>query len=359
MRRLVIAILVVTLSLAAGLAAAEEPSPEAILADLPFLAVDEPNRVYVDLAPEGSSRPFPMLLDTGATYSVLTPRAAQALGVRVRRIKPDPYRRKTVLGRDLLFYVDTRRSDTASRTGREYGLLGGNFLAEYVLELDFEAQRVRFIDPDRFEVPEVVDHPTETVLPLNVVSNRPGVTIEINGKPMKLLLDTGAPLSILLSGKLASSSGVVSRRVPGLGLAGVMGDAESELGEAERVALGPFSFERVPVAVAPKGWFNQGLPGDAVIGYDVLAQFLVRIDYARERLWLRRRPDARVTLLGIDYTYPETGALFLPHRKGYQVILVREGSAAQARGLEPGQILSEPALPPAADAAPDGAGDQQ
>ena len=83
------------------------------------------------------------------------------------------------------------------------------------------------------------------------------------------------------------------------------------------------------------------------------------VDYARERLWLRRRPDARVTLLGIDYTYPETGALFLPHRKGYQVILVREGSAAQARGLEPGQILSEAALPPTKDATPDRAGGQQ
>jgi predicted aspartyl protease len=359
MCRPVIAILLVLLSLAAGLAAAEEPPSEAILADLPFLEVDEPNRVYVDLAPEGSSRRFPMMLDTGATYSVLTPRAARALGVRVRRLKRDPYRRKTVLGRDLLFYVDTRSSDTASKTGWEYGLLGGNFLAEYVLELDFEAQRVRFIDAGRFEVPESVEHPAETVLPLDVVGNRPGVTIEINGGPMKFLLDTGAPWGILLSGKFARSSGVVSRKVPGFGIAGVMGDTESELGEAERIALGPFAFERVPVVVAPKGWFNQGFPDDSVIGYDVLAQFLLRIDYARERLWLRRRADARVTLFGIDYTYPETGALFLPHREGYRAILVREGSTAQARGLEPGQILSEPALPPAQDATPDGAAGQQ
>ncbi len=359
MCRPVIAVLLVSLSLAAGLAAADEPPPKAILADLPFLAVDEVNRVYVDLAPEGSSRRFPMMLDTGASHSVLTPRAAQALGVRIRRLKRDPYRRKTILGRDLLFYIDTRTSDTASKTGWEYGLLGGNFLAEYVLELDFEARRVRFIDANRFKVPKAVDHPAEMVLPLDVVSNRPGVTIEINGKPMKFLLDTGAPWSLLLSGKFAGLSGVVSKKVPGFGLVGVMGDTETELGEAERIALGPFAFERVPVAVAPKGWFNQGFPDDSVIGYDLLAQFLVRIDYARERLWLRRRPDARVTLFGIDYTYPESGALFLPHRGGYQVLLVREGSAAEARGLEPGQILSEAALPPAKDATPAGAGGQQ
>jgi hypothetical protein len=43
------------------------------------------------------------------------------------------------------------------------------------------------------------------------------------------------------------------------------------------------------------------------------------------------------------------------HREGFQAILVREGSTSQARGLEPGQILAEPALPPAQDATPDGA----
>jgi hypothetical protein len=90
MCRPVIAILLVIQSLAAGLATAEEPPPEAILADLPFLEVDEPNRVYVDLAPEGSSRRFPMLLDTGATYSVLTPRAARALGLEPGQILPEP-----------------------------------------------------------------------------------------------------------------------------------------------------------------------------------------------------------------------------------------------------------------------------
>ena len=45
MCRPVIAVWLVILSLAACLAAAEEPPAEAILADLPFLAVEEPNRV--------------------------------------------------------------------------------------------------------------------------------------------------------------------------------------------------------------------------------------------------------------------------------------------------------------------------
>ncbi|MCH6568251.1 MAG: nucleotide exchange factor GrpE, partial [Nitrospinae bacterium] len=92
-----------------------------------------------DLAPQGRGKRFPLIVDTGATWSVITPLMARELGVRVRRVKQDPYRRATVLGRDLQFYVDTQSSDTGSKTGWEYGLLGGQFLAAYVVEFDFDA----------------------------------------------------------------------------------------------------------------------------------------------------------------------------------------------------------------------------
>ena len=76
----------------------------------------------------------------------------------------------------------------------------------------------------------------------------------------------------------------------------------SELPERDRLAVGPFHFEGVPTVVLPNGWFNQGLPDDAVIGYDILSQFLVRIDYPRRRLWLKRRPDWRITFGGEPWT---------------------------------------------------------
>jgi predicted aspartyl protease len=325
---------------------ADEPPPEAILADLPFLDSDEANRIYVDLAPEGKKRRLPILLDTGAVFSVFTPRAARAAGVQVRRAKAGPYRRATVLGRDLLFHVDVGTSDTASRTGWEYGLLGGNFLADYVLGLDFHARRVRFLDPKRYEVPKAVDAPGEAVIPLEMVSSRPGLTIELNGKPTTVLLDTGAPDALVLSGELARAAGIESAPLPGFGMAGVMGDVESEFAEVERMQIGPFGFERVPAGVAPRGWHNLGFPGDSVLGYDILAQFHVRIDYRRRRLWLRRNPEARMTLFGVDYDlYRKSGALLVPAKEGFHIYAVRPGSRAEARGVRPWDFIatSEPA----------------
>jgi len=321
--------------------AATDPPPEAVVAELPFLG-DEPNRVYIDLAPKGSSRPFRLMLDTGATETVMTPRVARALGVKVRRLKRDPYRRKTLLGRDLLFYIDTRRSDTASRTGWEYGLLGGGFMKDYVVEIDFPARRVRFLDRKRFEIPESVDGPGEAVLPLTIVSNRPGLEVEINGKRRTLLLDTGAPLPLLLSGEIADGSSVASRPIPGFQAAGTMGKAETELGVVKHLRIGPFDFEQVPAVVAPKGWYNIGFPGDSVLGYDVLAQFVVRIDYPRGRLWLRQVAESRVTWLGQPWSEVERVGAHLSateSKDAYRVELLLPGGIADRRGLRTGDVL--------------------
>lgn len=290
-----------TLLLASTLAAAEpppasdlDPPADAVLANVPFEEAP-PHRIRIDLAPPENARRLPLELDTGATASAMSPRLARSLGVKVSRTKSTPYRRATRLGRDVLFYVVTRRSDTAATGGGfEFGLLGGDFLSDYVVELDFEGRRVRFIDPDRFEVPAAPDAEGEAVLPLEIVSNRLAVVASVNGTPLPLLVDTGAPFGLMLSGELAAASGVDSAPVPGVQLRTTLGPFATEVGEVARIELGPFGFTGVAAVVAPNGLYNLGFPGDSILGIDLLSQFLVRIDYPRRRLWLRRNPRAQL-----------------------------------------------------------------
>jgi hypothetical protein len=154
-----------------------EPAADAILAELPFEAWHETNRVVLNLAPVGQ-KPFRLMLDTGANTSVITPRMARSMGVSVRRLKNSPYRRATRLGRDLQFLVNTRRSDTASNVGFEYGLLGCDFLDDYVVEIDFPQRRVRFLDPKRYVLPEQVSAPDKHILRLRRIDTRIGAEIE-------------------------------------------------------------------------------------------------------------------------------------------------------------------------------------
>jgi hypothetical protein len=328
---------------------APEPPPEAVLAVLPFEPGDEPNRVLVDLAPEGS-RPFVMMLDTGASDSVVTPRMARQLGVSVRRAKSSPYRRATRLGRDLQFWVDDRSSDTGSKTGWEYGLLGGEFLDDYVVEIDFPGRRVRFLDPDRYEVPEQVEAPGETVLAFERVATRIAVPVEIGGRRIEVMLDTGAPHALILSGRAAREVGIDVDALPEFGRGGtVLGPMEQRFHEAPEFRFAGFSHAPLPVIVAPKGWYNQGVGNDSAVGYDVLRQFVMRIDYPRERIWLARSGDPRVTFLGADYAASkQVGAFLVPLGGRFHVYRVVPGGPAAAYGLEEGDAI----VPAAGDPAP-------
>jgi predicted aspartyl protease len=321
-------------------AGAPEPPPEAVIATLPFAPSQETNRVMVDLAPEGG-RPFVMMLDTGASDSVITPGMARKLGVRVRRTKDTPYRRATRLGRDLQFWIDTRSSDTASRTGWEYGLLGATFLDDYVLEIDFPGRTVRFLDPKRYEVPEQVDAAEERVVELKLSSSRPLVPIQVNGKPLEVLLDTGDPGTGTLSGKATREVGIDAKALPYFGQSGsVLGPIQTHLLEASSFGLAGFSLGEVALLVAPKGWYNQGGPNDSTVGYDLLAPFVIRIDYARKRLWLKRVESGPIRFQGADYTLAkQTGAFMSPVPGAYAVWAVTAGSPAAKLGVRVGDLI--------------------
>jgi predicted aspartyl protease len=320
--------------------AADDVPPEAVVDRVAFLEADEPNRVYLDFAPEGSL-PLRLELDTGATHAVMTPLAARAAGVSVRALKDSPYRRKTRLGRDLQFYIDTISSDTGSKTGWEYGLVGGDFLKDYVVELDFGARAARFLDPRRFSLLEAEPKVGEAILVLRD-STRPILSIDIGGHDVPVMADTGMPWPLQLSGKAAKAIGIDVDSLPVWGqVASTRGPAEMRLYEAPDVAIGGFHFANVPVLVAPKGLYNlAGETSDSIVGYDLLAQFLVRIDYQGRRMWLRRTGE-RVPFYGVDYRLQRsTGAFVMPLASGTQVMVVMPDSPAAKRGLRADDFLT-------------------
>jgi len=343
--------LLVACSLAPGapLAAGDDTDPprEALRAELPFLNGEGSNRVVVDLAPENHSKRLRVWLDTGAGHSTFSPGAAREAGVSVRRVKRRPYRRSTLLDRDLEFYVDTRSSDQGARMGWEYGLLGGNFLQHYVVEIDFPGRTVRFYDPDRFEVPESSSVPGEAIVPVEIVARRPMLELTLNGQTLPVLIDTGSAFGLVLAGEVAQRADVRIDRNAKLRAQMILGPVRTLLGSVDRLEIGPFALQDVPAAVAPEGLYNWAGRTNSVVGYDVLAEFVVRLDYRRGRMWLRRAPDARRTFLGNDWAlYRRHGVLLAPvanQPDAFQVTSVSPESPAAGRGLAVGDVLRDAA----------------
>ena len=175
---------------------------------------------------------------------------------------------------------------------------------------------------------------------MKVVANRPGVEVTVDGGKFLVLLGTGAPWTAVFSGPLAKRAGLATEKIAGLEARSMIGPLEVELADAKRLTIGPFEFGDVPLLVAPKGWYNLVGPGDSLIGYDLLSQFVVRIDYAHERLWLKRDPAARLGFLGGDIgVFRESGLLLIPKSGYFFAYLVRPDSAAARRGLRTGDVI--------------------
>lgn len=332
--------LVLAMSLVVGGTAAASGVPEdAVVATVPFSAIDEPNRIYVDLSEEGTE-PLHWMLDTGAAGSVMTPGAARRLGVSVRAIKETPYRRATRMGRDVQFWVDTVSSDMGSKTGSEYALLGGDFLREYVVELDFTERRVRFLDPKRYTLREVAPASEQEVLTLRD-SPRPIAEIAVNGRPLSVMFDTGALWPLIVSGKAAEKLGIdVASLAPFREAGTTAGPMSLRLLPAAEVSIGALRFANVPVLVAPKGWYGIiGEANDSAVGYDLLSRFLVRIDYRGRRMLLRRESE-QIVFHGVDYgLVRETGAFLAPYEGSIFVSHVVPDSPAARLGLRAGDIV--------------------
>ncbi|MGH7286620.1 MAG: aspartyl protease family protein, partial [Myxococcota bacterium] len=235
----------------------------------------------------------------------------------------------------------------------EYGLLGAEFLNDYVVEFDFPGRQVRFLDPEKYEVPEQVDAPGERVLAVQMTSSRPLVPIQVNGNETMVLLDTGTPATGVLSGKAARQLGIDVAALSSFGGVGtVIGEMRTQLYEEPSFALAGFPLGLVPLLVAPKGWYNVAGPNDSTVGYDVLEPFLIRIDYPRKRLWLKRVSQAAIRFGGADYALAkQTGAYMSLAGEGWAVWAVIPATPAAKIGLRIGDVIVSPAgvRPPTPD----------
>ena len=248
--------------------------------------------IRLDLSPRPKRRPFPMLLDTGAQQTMMTPKWARALRVNVRRIKDDYYRKKTSLGRDVLFRVDTGWSETMQRRGVEIGLLGGDFLRDYVVEVDYRAGRVRFLDPAIHAVSEETAEPDEIVLPMGMTDGRPTVRIGLGSGELSFLMDTGAPGSLLVSEEKARALGIaISEEATQVLGRNMYGESMHASFYVPAVRLGEHIERHVTLGVALREGAvyrvtNVAGRDEALLGNRFLSRFRVRFDYPHQRVAL-------------------------------------------------------------------------
>ena len=160
-------------------------------------------------------------------------------------------------------------------------------------------------------------------------SDGSGLDVQINGKPARLLLDTGAS-GILLSLKMAASAGLKPVADVRMGGIGDLPDATARASWADSVRIGDAEFQNCPLYIVDR----MPVRADGIIGADVFANFLIEIDFTTSTLQLRQlppRPDDVAREPGSNTTGPGP----YPDSKAFDAT-VRPSGQYEDRDIAPG-----------------------
>lgn len=174
-------------------------------------------------------------------------------------------------------------------------LLGHPVFENAAVQIDYPNERIRFLDPDAIEFESNVA----------VRRGRHGelmVGTDLQGERAWLMLDTGNAGPTLLKRRIVKRHGLEEKaieavRIPGWG---VISSGDTQLLQLDSATIGPFRFESFLASWIPES--NRGLDHrrrvvgsrirrersrhDGLLGYEILRNFLVTIDFSNSRVHL-------------------------------------------------------------------------
>lgn len=151
------------------------------------------------------------------------------------------------------------------------------------------------------------DKPTS--LPLRITPmGTPAIQVRINGKDYEFWLDTGSSMTVL-SSAVASEAGIPFVSADTLRIRTFEGTAPVKAAIVRRLEIGAIAFTNTPAIVMDAALMrlkstSEGIPGrgvrvDGIIGWDIIRQFDVVMDYRTSTITLKK-PD-NLGIIGTEF----------------------------------------------------------
>jgi hypothetical protein len=239
-----------------------------------------------------SPRKLRFELDTGAAKTYLDAKVAAELGLEptgstvVHGSGREPFRVDQVahvaLHVGALVSPDhtINLTDLSGLADHLDGFLGADFIARYVITIDYDRNRLSIAAPDGFAY-----QGSGAVLPIELRNGQAWVegSVHVPGgaaETSRFLVDTGSGDAVDAPA-IRRSTGAVRHITTGVGLG--EGTAEGVIGHADYFQLGPFRLDGALTACcAPNPDLSH------MIGGEVLSRFTIVLDYPRGRIILER-----------------------------------------------------------------------
>jgi hypothetical protein len=310
------------------------------------------NHIFLQVA-VADSGPLTFLLDTGSSASVVSRARAEPLHLPLAQDIPargvgEGRATVTWTGR-ALFAVGASRFQAQrvvafdvggieAATGRHIdGVLGVDFFRQFVVEIDPVSKMLRLHAPGRF----VPDRRAERIS-LRVSNGLAFLPAEIRLSDRKtvsgeFLVDTGQARPVSLNKPFVDANKLLDavRTAPTF-TAGMGGEYRSVFGRLAGFKVGPFAL------TLPPADFSQASGGGTIspryagrLGMGILMRFRLALDYANARLHLEP-----LSTLAAPFDEDASGAILSSDRlRALKVLRVIDGTAADAAGLAPGDLI--------------------
>ncbi len=314
---------------------------------VPFQLIDD--RAIVDVRVNGRE-PLPFFLDTGTSSSLLDRSVAERLGLKPLcefsgDIVGDGAKTKIDLVRDVSLQVGTLGSrprnimviDIDAIAHRAaglniFGILGGSFIRDFVVDLDYQAKEATFIKPDSHSWEGQGDR-----IRIAILSGVPFAEVESTppgGIQMVMMLDSGADIGLVFNHPFVEKQRLLEKVSPSISTVtfGVGGQTRVRVGRLSEAFLGPIRIERPLSGLALQDQGALGETGFAgILGAQILSRLKVRFDYGAG--WMSLEPDSR---FAAPFEYDKSGLVLIdkpPEYKRFEVVFVVGGSPAAEAGL--------------------------
>ena len=300
-----------------------------------------------------NSQPLKFFFDTGAGISVVSPKQAARLHLRTADSLKVTGTGGTVNGTVAMGVslrlpgVTVRNQNVAVFSLDDFpcearditGIIGYDFIKEFVVEIDYEASVIRLFEPRGYEYTGRGD-----LFPLTIARTprvRAGVKVPGRASVEGLFeIDTGHEGTLVINSPFVNRHKLLDAlndQIPanGRGVGGVSTRAGARL---ESLQLGPYTIGSPVVALSLE---TEGAlaatDNDGPIGNEILQRFKMTLDYSRRRMWLE--PNAHLTdpfqsdMSGIEFDSAGDNCRI------FKVTDIAAKSPAAEAGIQPGDEI--------------------
>ncbi|MEN7550223.1 aspartyl protease family protein [Rapidithrix thailandica] len=315
-----------------------------LLIEFPFKMVD--GHIMFEIQLNDSPEKLIMLFDTGADGMALSQEAADRVGVEISGNKE-----ASVVGGTsevALSKGNTLRIDTLSLPNQNLvvfpqvrggydGLFGGNFLRNFVTQVDFDQQMIRLYNFGSYRY-----EGDGSALPVDYSTGNPEVLTHLvfkNGReiPAKLTFDTGAGYNAILFGPFVEENALLqgfevdySSTNYSFGLA-----TKISMGDLARFQLGSYGFDYLSTALQSNGeGGKRWTESDGSMGIEVIRKFNFTFNLAEQVVFME--PN---TAFDQPFDVTLKGAIMGVEGEELKIKGLVQGSKAATAGLRRGDVV--------------------